>query len=72
MEQMVEFLKEFNIQTVLTMVLVAWYFSTDIKASLERHQDRTYKLYEMFIELQKEIKEICIKTAVIEEKIKDK
>ena len=51
----------FNIQTILALVAVSWYFSAGIKSDmrhLESKMDaqaaRTDRLYEMFIDLLKE------------------
>jgi len=60
MDNLLEFLKEFNIQTILSVIVVFWYFSRDIKcemkilgAKIDRQSDRTDRLYEMFIDLLK-------------------
>lgn len=38
------------------MFVISWYFTHEIKNSLERQAARTDKLYEMFIDLLKEKK----------------
>lgn len=35
MNELFDFLKGFNIQTILSIVLVIWYFTRDIKSSIE-------------------------------------
>lgn len=35
MEPVIEFLKAFNLQTILSMLAIVWYFSRDIKISIE-------------------------------------
>lgn len=35
MDIFLNFLKEFNIQTILSLALVTWYFTRDIKASID-------------------------------------
>ncbi len=61
MENFTNFLMGFNIQTILALVAVSWYFSAGIKSDmrhLESKMDaqaaRTDRLYEMFIDLLKE------------------
>ena len=36
MSEILEFLKGFNIQNILSLFLIIWYFSRDIKASIEK------------------------------------
>lgn len=55
MQEFLEFLKGFNIQTIISMFLMLWYFSHHIKSKLERHAERTDKLYEMFIQLRNDL-----------------
>jgi hypothetical protein len=40
MDQLISFLKEFNIQTILSMGLIMWYFTSDVKKSLEIKIDK--------------------------------
>ena len=40
MDSLINFLKEFNIQTILSMALIVWYFTRDIKNSLEGKIDK--------------------------------
>lgn len=56
----IEFLEKLNWQTLLGMILITWYFTQDIKKSLEKHESRIDKLYEMFYEVQKEIKQLHV------------
>lgn len=35
MNEIIDFLKEFNLQTILSMGVLVWYFTRDIKASIE-------------------------------------
>ncbi len=35
MNEVIEFLKEFNLQTIISMGVLVWYFTRDIKASIE-------------------------------------
>lgn len=60
MDKSLEFLKEFDVQTILAMVVIFWYFTRDIKtemkileAKIDKQADRTDRLYEMFIDLLK-------------------
>lgn len=64
MSEILDFLKQFNIQTLIGMAFICWYFTHDMKASIERldndlnkktdkQSERTDKLYEMFIDLLK-------------------
>ena len=61
MDQIIDFLKQFNIQTILSMAVIIWYFSRDIKSDIndlraELRTDinvqaaRSDKLYEAFYE----------------------
>jgi hypothetical protein len=36
MSEIIEFLKEFNLQNILSMIIIVWYFSRDIKESIDR------------------------------------
>lgn len=63
MNEIVGFLEGFNIQTIISMVVVFWYFTRDIKAEMkileakmDKQSDRTDRLYEMFIDLLKDRK----------------
>lgn len=60
MDKFLEFLNGFNIQTILALLAIFWWFSRDLKnemklieSKLDRQADRTDKLYEMFIDLLK-------------------
>ena len=35
MQELINFLKEFNLQTILTVIVVMWYFTRDIKVSID-------------------------------------
>ena len=61
MDQAIEFMKGFNIQTILSLVVIVWAFSSSLKtemklleAKIDQQSARTDRLYEMFIELVKE------------------
>lgn len=63
MEEILEFLKGFNLQTIFSLFLMMWYFSSHIEgkiskldAKVEQQSQRTDRLYEMFIDLLKERK----------------
>ena len=43
MEQVFSFLREFNIQTILSLTLIVWYFTSDLKKSLESKIDNLDK-----------------------------
>jgi len=34
-EQILDFLKEFNLHTIITCIIIAWYFVRDIKSSMK-------------------------------------
>ena len=60
MDKMLEFLKEFNVQTIISMIVIFWWFTRDIKsemklleAKLDQQSIRTDKLYEIFCEESK-------------------
>lgn len=56
MDQLIDFFKGFNIQTIVSIFLMLWYFSSHIESKIEKQSQRTDRLYEMFIELIKESK----------------
>ncbi len=35
MDQVCSFLKEFNIQTILSLAVIVWYFTRDLKSSID-------------------------------------
>ncbi len=39
MEELLQFLREFNIQTILSMLFIVWYFTSDLKKSVEAKID---------------------------------
>lgn len=62
-KEFMDFLRGFNIQTILSLAGIVWIFSSSIKsemklleAKIDKQSERTDKLYEMFIELVKEKK----------------
>lgn len=63
----IELIEKFNWQTIIAMLAIGWYFTKEIRESLKildkdvREQStRTDKLYEMFCELQKQMKDEII------------
>lgn len=42
MEELLNFIKDFNIQTLISIIIVIWYFTRDIKASID-NVDRDLK-----------------------------
>ena len=35
MDEILNFIKEFNIQTLVSLTLIVWYFTRDLKASID-------------------------------------
>lgn len=63
MDQLLEFLKGFSLQTIMSLVAIVWVFSKHIdskldklEAKMDQQSQRTDRLYEMFIDLLKEKK----------------
>jgi len=67
MEKLIDFFNGFNIQTILAMTAVLWYFTRDIRNEIKKEIDairqentvqanRSDRLYEMFIDLLKDKK----------------
>ena len=56
MDQVLDFFRGFNIQTIISIFLMLWYFSNHIESKIEKQSARTDRLYEMFIDLIKERK----------------
>lgn len=70
MEQVLEFLKGFNIQTIFSLAAIVWFFSSSLKAEMkllesqidrlgsriDQQAARSDRLYEMFIDLLKDKK----------------
>ena len=63
MTEIIDFVKGFNIQTILSLGIIVWAFSANIKsemklleAKIDKQSERTDRLYEMFIDLLKEQK----------------
>lgn len=60
MDKFIAFLNGFNIQTIITLGGMMWYFNhhmenkiEDLKMDIRRQSERTDRLYEMFIDLLK-------------------
>lgn len=53
MDNILEFFKVFNLQTIISVFLMLWYFSNHIESKIEKQSERTDRLYEMFIDLLK-------------------
>lgn len=71
MDKFLDFLQGFNIQTILSLAAMMWYFTHNIKAEMrfleakfeakmDKQMERTDRLYEMFVSLQKETKDMII------------
>lgn len=60
MENILDFFKGFNLQTIISVFFMLWYFTHHIDAKIEKQAERTDRLYEMFVSLQKETKEMFI------------
>ena len=69
MEKLIDFLNGFNIQTLLAMTAILWYFTRDIRNEIKKEIDairlenttqanRSDKLYEMYAETQREIRDL--------------
>lgn len=56
----VAFLNSVNWQTIIGMFAITWYFTHDLKLAIEKQTARTDRLYEMYCETQKEIKQIYL------------
>lgn len=54
MDNVTEFFKGFNLQTIISIFLMLWYFVHHIDSKIEKQAERTDKLYEMFIDLLKD------------------
>lgn len=44
MDKILDFLKEFNLQNILSMVLIIWYFTRDIKKDIEKTNDELHHM----------------------------
>lgn len=53
-EQFLEFIKGFNLQTIVSLFLMMWYFFSHLETKMEKQAERTDRLYEMFIDLLKD------------------
>ena len=60
MDQVLEFMKGFNVQTIMSLAGIVWLFSSNLKsemklleAKIDQQSARSDRLYEMFIELVK-------------------
>lgn len=67
MVDFISFLNGFNIQTIVSLGLIIWYFSRHVEngfklemklleAKIDKQSERTDRLYEMFIDLLKDQK----------------
>jgi hypothetical protein len=61
--EVINFIEKLNWQTIFAMFAIGWYFTRDIRISLDKLDSdvraqgaRTDKLYEMFVDLLKERK----------------
>jgi cell division protein FtsL len=61
MEQAIEFLRGFNVQTIISLFLIMLYFShhiegkiSKLESKIDQQSQRSDRLYEMFIDLLKE------------------
>lgn len=61
MDQILEFMKGFNVQTIVSLGIIVWAFTSNLKsemklleAKIDQQAGRTDRLYEMFIDLVKE------------------
>jgi len=59
--ELLTYIEKLNWPTIISMFAIGWYFSRDIRISLQnldadvkRQGERTDKLYEMFVDLLKE------------------
>lgn len=53
MDNILDFFKGFNIQTIISVFIMLWYFAHHIESKIEKQSQRTDRLYEMFIDLLK-------------------
>ena len=44
MSEIIDFLKEFNLQTILSMAVIVWYFTRDVKASIDKLDNDVNKM----------------------------
>jgi len=44
MNEVVDFLKQFNFQTLAGMAVICWYFSRDLKSSIDKLDDDVRKM----------------------------
>lgn len=62
MDKLIDFLNGFNVQTILVMIGVLWYFTRELKLGIKqdieelkqvntKQDDRSDKLYEMFVKM---------------------
>ena len=52
MEKFFEILKEFNIQTIISLIAVMWYFTGKFEHNMSVQAKRSDKLYEMYCDEQ--------------------
>lgn len=53
MDNLIDFFKGFNIQTIISVFFMLWYFSHHIESKIEKQSERTDRLYEIFCEESK-------------------
>jgi len=63
MKELTDFLKEFNLQTIISMALIMWYFTRDMKIELKTHIDT---LDRDLREMNKELRDMNTRTSRIE------
>lgn len=51
--EILDFIEKLNWQTIISMFALSWYFTHEIKNSIEKQVSRTDRLYQMFIDLLK-------------------
>lgn len=67
MDKLIDFFTGFNIQTILSMTVILWYFTREIRLEVQKDIEairqegsvqaaRTDRLYEMFVKLLSEKK----------------
>ena len=80
MDKILVFFAQFNVQTIIAMIIISWYFVRDIKnemkileAKMDRQSDRTDRLYEMFLQVNTRISRVegTVYGKEIYEKLKD-
>jgi hypothetical protein len=69
MTELIDFLKGFDIQTILSLVGIVWFFTARIKnemklmeTKMDKQSERIDRLYQMFVDLLKEERDGRAKT----------